>query len=115
MSEQRDIVDRLREIRERPFKESDRLYATKAADEIVNLRAQLDTVCKIQRESSARQNAAVSRAEAAEAQLASARKALKEIANHPMSKAPTKADESSYGVGWAFWNVQHIAKAALRA
>lgn len=45
-----------------------------------DLKAQLDKVCAMQRDSSARQNAAISRAEAAEAQLASARKALTELA-----------------------------------
>jgi NTP pyrophosphatase (non-canonical NTP hydrolase) len=42
-------------------------------------------------------------------------KALNEIANHPESKKSTRIDESSYGVGWAFWNVQHIARDAIRA
>lgn len=40
------------------------------------------------------------------------REALEAIANHP-----EKQDEghSTYSVGWAFWNVQRIAKAALAA
>lgn len=50
---------------------------------------------------------------ALEVQLANARKALEEIADHPESKGPTPSDQSSYAVGWAFWNVKRIAKAAL--
>lgn len=40
-------------------------------------------------------------------------KALEEIAHHPESKGPTKEDQSSYAVGWAFWNVRNIARAAI--
>lgn len=49
------------------------------------------------------------------AQLASAKKVLKEIAEHPENKTFTCIDQSSYGVGWAFWNVQQIARMALTA
>lgn len=44
------------------------------------------------------------------AENAELRKALKDIANHPEQK---KDGDSSYSVGWAFWNVQRIARAAL--
>lgn len=53
-----------------------------------DLKAQLDKVCAMQRDSSARQNAAISRAEAAEAQLASARKALERLACRHVKGTP---------------------------
>lgn len=52
---------------------------------------------------------------AAEARNEIARKALEEIAKHPSQKVSTEDDSSSYAVGWAFWNVQHIAKDAIRS
>ncbi len=41
------------------------------------------------------------------------REALEQIANHPENE--TRPDGSSYAVGWAFWNVQRIARDALAA
>jgi hypothetical protein len=42
---------------------------------------------------------------------------LKDIADHPESKKSyhVSGSSSSYGVGWAFWNIQRIARAALSA
>jgi hypothetical protein len=42
-------------------------------------------------------------------------RAMEEIVRHPKMKERTKEDQSSYSVGWAFWNVQNIARAALAA
>lgn len=58
----------------------------------------------------AHRNAA--RALAAEARLAEAMKALTTIAEHPKSYNDGKR---SYAVGWAFWNVQNIARAFTNA
>src|SRR6478736_4614655 len=44
--------------------------------------------------------------------LAKAVKALKEIEDHPENSSGTSR---SYGVGWAFWNVQNIARRARAA
>ena len=52
------------------------------------------------------------RLEAAEAALAKAVKALKEIEDHPENSSGTSR---SYGIGWAFWNVQNIARRARAA
>src|SRR6478609_7650468 len=49
---------------------------------------------------------------AAEAALAKAVKALKEIEDHPENSSGTSR---SYGIGWAFWNVQNIARRARTA
>jgi len=55
---------------------------------------------------------AEARATKAEAALAKAVKALKEIEDHPENSSGTSR---SYGIGWAFWNVQNIARRARTA
>lgn len=52
------------------------------------------------------------RAEAAEATIERLRATLEQIANHPESE---NKETGSYKVGWAFWNVQQIARAALQS
>lgn len=52
----------------------------------------------------------ITAAEAAEAALAKAVEALTKITEHPESMA---SETRSYGPGWAFWNVQGIARVAL--
>lgn len=52
------------------------------------------------------------RAESAEATIEGLRAALEQIANHPESE---NKEIGSYKVGWAFWNVQQIARTALQS
>ncbi len=113
MSEQRDIIERLRDRDAVVLSGLFHAIPTmkEAADEIASLRAQLAAMAK---EHDAYYAELTGKYFDVTTQLASARKALEAIANHPESKAPTKIDQSSYAVGWAFWNVQHIAKAALK-
>lgn len=58
-------------------------------------------------------NEQLGRAVYAEADLARKDAALQEIAKHPESSNDASLSAGAYSIGWAFWNVQRIARRAL--